>query len=233
MAENPQGEVGAGCQLMSKSTLEQEGYIVKEDSEYSVGIHFLEYGTYARTQMQIYEIAKPEVDELADTTGELTNHMIEEHGAGTYLHRSQGDRAVQVEAHVGTRVNLHSTALGRAMLSYFPRERVGEIIDRHGLKPCTPDTTTDAHELFDELTQIRDEGFAFGDEERIQGLRCVAAPILSNNNRVLGAVSVSGTSNRIRGIDFVKNYQPASSRLSTSLNSMSLTPNPSGQKLTL
>ena len=84
------------------STLVQEEYVVKDGSSYHVGIRFLEYGAYARVQLAIYEIATPEVDEFATTTGELANLMVEEHGRGSYLHRARGDKAVQVEAHVGT-----------------------------------------------------------------------------------------------------------------------------------
>jgi IclR family acetate operon transcriptional repressor len=186
------------------STLVQEEYVVKEGSSYRVGIRSLEYGAYARVQLDIYGIAKPEVDELAETTGELANLMVEEHGRGSYLHRARGNKAVQVEAHVGTRVPLHSTGLGKAILAHLPRERVDEIVERHGLPASTPNTITDREELDDELAQIREEGVALDDGERITGLRCVAAPILSKKDRILGAISVSGPSNRIRDERFTE-----------------------------
>lgn len=181
------------------STLHQEELVVKEGSTYRLGIRFLEYGAYARQITNIFEIAKPEVDDLAESTGELANLMIEEHGRGSYLHRAQGKDAVQVEAHVGTRVPLHSTGMGKAILAHLPEERVEEIIATHGLSEATSNTITDREELFDELATIREQGIAFDDGERIPGLRCVAAPILSNNGRVLGAISVSGPSNRVGG----------------------------------
>lgn len=186
------------------STLVQEEYVVKEDSSYHVGVRFLEYGAFARVQLDIYEIAKPEVDKLAKATGELANLMIEEHGRGSYLHRARGEMAVQVEAHVGTRVPLHETGLGKAIMAHLPRERVDEIVEMHGLTAATTNTITDRGKLNDELAQIRETGIALDDEERIPGLRCVAAPILSKNDRILGAISVSGPSNRIRGDRFTE-----------------------------
>lgn len=186
------------------STLVQEEYVIKHGTSYHIGIRFLEYGAYARVQLDIYGIAKPEVDNLATTTGELANLMVEEHGRGSYLHRARGEKAVQVEAHVGTRVPLHGTALGKAIMAHLPRERVDAIVDQHGLPAATPSTTTDRDALNDELAQIREDGVAFDNEERITGLRCVAAPILSKNDRVLGAISVSGPSNRIRGERFTE-----------------------------
>ena len=179
-------------------SLEAAEYLVNDDGTYRVGIRFLEHGAYARDQMKIYEIAKPEVDKLAAATGELANLLVEEHGHGSYLHRSRGVDAVQVEAHVGTRVSLHSTGLGKAILANLPDARRDEILDRHGLPERTPRTTTDRDELLDELQAIRERGYAFDDEERLKGLRCVAAPIHSNSDRVIGAISVSGPTNRLR-----------------------------------
>jgi DNA-binding IclR family transcriptional regulator len=184
------------------STLEQEEYVINNDGVYRVGIRFLELGAYARNYQNIYDIAKPEIERLADETGELANLLIEEHGRGTYLQRVKGENAVQVEAHVGTRVALHSTALGKAILAFMPREQAEEIIDRCGLEQVTENTVTSPGRLFDELDRIRENRYALDDEERLRGLRCVAAPILSNDDRVLGSVSVSGPSNRIRGDRF-------------------------------
>lgn len=181
------------------STLEQEEYVVNEDGRYRVGIRFLELGAHARNRRKIYEIAKPEVESLAEETGELANLLVEEHGRGTYLQRERGEKAVQVEAHVGTRVSLHSTALGKTILAYTPESRIDEIIEMHGIEPATPNTVTDRETLFERLETIRERGYAFDDEERLRGLRCVAAPILSNDQRVLGAISVSGPSHRIKG----------------------------------
>ena len=174
-------------------------YLVNRDGTYHVGIRFLEHGAYARNRMDIYEVAKPEVDRLAEETGELANLLVEEHGRGSYLHRARGRDAVQVEAHVGTRVYLHSTGLGKAILAHMPPERRDEILDRHGLPERTPRTTTDRDELTEELERVRERGYAFDDGERLEGLRCVAAPVQSKSGRILGAVSVSGPMNRLRG----------------------------------
>lgn len=180
------------------STLKQEEYVLKDDSTYHIGIRFLELGAYARNRMDIYQIAKPEVEKLAEETGELANLLIEEHGRGSYLHRAHGDQAVQVEAYTGTRVHLHSTALGKVILANLPRDRVEEILDIHGMPSSSENTITDRDALYDRFETIRERGYAVDDEERLKGLRCVAAPILSNQNRVLGAISLSGPTNRMQ-----------------------------------
>jgi DNA-binding IclR family transcriptional regulator len=184
------------------ATLEQEEYVVNEAGTYRVGLRFLELGAHARDRRELFSVAGPEVERLAAETGELANLLVEEHGRGTYLRRVRGENAVRVRARVGTRVPLHTTALGKAILAFTPRERVEAILDRHGLERATPDTVAGREALYDELEAVRERGHALDDEERLEGLRCVAAPVLSTDDRVLGAVSVSGPSSRIRGARF-------------------------------
>ncbi|AEM57524.1 IclR family transcriptional regulator [Haloarcula hispanica N601] len=184
------------------STLEQEEYVVNRDGVYEVGLRFLELGAYARHREKLFGIAKPEVDRLAAETGELANILVEEHGRGSYLYRARGDKAVQVKAHVGTRVPLHTTALGKAILAHMSTERVDAIVDRHGLGGEASKSISSRAELEQELADVRDRGVAFDDEERLEGLRCVAAPVLNHDNEIIGAISVSGPTNRFRGDRF-------------------------------
>jgi DNA-binding IclR family transcriptional regulator len=181
------------------STLHQEEYIVKSGSEYEVGIKFLELGNYARDRMRIYEIAKPEIDSLADQTGELVNLLVEEHGKGVYIYQAAGQQSVRVDSSVGSRVYLHATAFGKAMLANYSPERVDRIIESHGLPQFTDRTSATRAELESDFETIRDQGYAIDDEERLSGLRCIGTEIKANDGRVLGGVSISGPVNRLNG----------------------------------
>lgn len=180
------------------STLERDGYVVKEGNAYRIGLRLLDLGGHALHTERIYDIAKDEVTALAEETGELANLLVEEHGRGTYLHRAHGDDAVKTDSYIGQRVYLHNTALGNAILAHLSRDRVTEIIDRHGLPATTENTITDRDELFARLDRIREEKVAFDDEARVKGLRCVAVPIVNNNDTVEGAISVSGPTSRFQ-----------------------------------
>ncbi|WP_245779502.1 IclR family transcriptional regulator [Halostagnicola kamekurae] len=69
-------------------------------------------------------------------------------------------------------------------------------MDRLGLPEVTDKTITDRSALKDQLEEIRERGYAIDDEERVIGMRCVAAPICDENDRPIGAISVSGPTNR-------------------------------------
>jgi IclR family transcriptional regulator, acetate operon repressor len=180
------------------STLEQEEYVVREGDVYHIGMRFLEYGGYARKRNELYEVAKPEVDRLAADTGNLVNLMIEEHGWGIHLYRGEGDCAVHSISHVGTRVHLHLTAMGKAILANMPASRVDTILERQGLPDATSRTVTDRRALRAELEEIRERGHAIDDEEFVKGLRCVGVPIFDSSGDVLGAVSVAGPTHRFK-----------------------------------
>lgn len=184
------------------STLRAHHYVVKDGDQYDLGLGFFEIGEYARKRRKIYEIAQPEVTNLAEETGEVANLMVEEHGRGVYLYRAHGENAVTLDTHTGKRRYLHNTALGKAILAHFPEERVHEILDTHGLPQATKHTITDRDALFDKLDEIRERGIAYCGQERVEGLQCVAAPILSTDDRVLGAISVAGPTTRIKGERF-------------------------------
>lgn len=68
----------------------------------------------------------------------------------------------------------------KATLAYMPEERVDDIIDRHGMERYTGQTITSRAERFDDLAAVRDRGYAIDNGEKISGLRCIAAPVLSN-----------------------------------------------------
>jgi len=181
------------------STLRSNELVVKQDGEYRLSLRFLDLGKHVNDQIEIYDVVEEEIEDLAANSGEVAQFMVEQHGRGVYLAKAEGENAVQTASYVGNRNPLHCTALGKAILAHLPSERVDEIIDRHGLPAKTPNTITDREELLERLETVRDRGLAFDREEIFKGLQCVAAPVLDQEDEVIGAVSVTGPSSRMRG----------------------------------
>ena len=178
-------------------TLVELEFAMKEPDGYRVGMRFLEYGGYARGNLKVYRVARPVVNRLADETGEHANFMIEEHGLGIFLYKAKGEDAVTLDTRPGMRVPLQTSALGKAILAHMPRSEVDQIIDERGLPQVTKKTITDREVLYEQLEEIRERGYATDDEERVEGMRCIGAPILNRDDEILGAVSVSGPMSRM------------------------------------
>ena len=180
------------------TTLRQKDYVIKEENNtYQVGLRFLDVAHSARSRIDVYELARQEVDELAENSGEMALFTVEEHGVGVCLYRSLGQESVQTPLHVGYRSHLHHTAVGKAILAHLQQERVEEIVESRGLPKLTEDTVTDPNELYEELDQIRDRGIAFNRGETIHGLAGVGAPIIDPDGNVAGAMSIIGPKSRL------------------------------------
>jgi len=179
-------------------TLEDLGYVVREQGYYRISTRFLAIGAVARKKMQVFRIAKPEIDTLAEETGEHASLMIEESGLGVLPYISKGEQALDLGVSVGWRMALPTNAPGKAILAYLPEEQVETILDAHGLPAVTAATITDRSELLERLETIRERGYATDFGERVEGVRAVAVPIVVRN-RVHGAIAISGPANRMSG----------------------------------
>ena len=179
-------------------TLEKQRYIVRKGSSYRIGLRFLRFGQDALSSQAISEIAKPELESLADDTGEMANLMVEESGRGVFVHKAVGKNAVNLDTYIGKEVYLHTTALGKVILAFLPQERLDEILEEQGLPSVTENTITKRSRLEEELSDIRKSGWAFDGEERLPGLCCIAMPLLDTDDIPFGAISVSGPKNRIQ-----------------------------------
>lgn len=180
------------------STLEENHFVVKDDNRYYLGVRFFEFGEYIKKRKTIYKVGMSEVDKLAEETGDIGSMLIEEHGRGVYLYRARGEHALHLDTEVGSRVYLHNTALGKAILAHLPSQRVEAIVEQYGLPRSTPNTITEPKVLFDELATIQEQGYAVDREERADGVYCIAAPVLTNKEKVLGSVSVAGPVSRMK-----------------------------------
>jgi DNA-binding IclR family transcriptional regulator len=179
------------------STLREAGYVARtEESEYRLGLAFLDVGMAARETRRIHGEVRTKLDELAEETAEKAWCVVEEGGEAVFLARAVGDRAIRTNARVGQHVPLHELAAGKAILASLPAERRREILDGYDY-PLSGDRTREAVET--ELSEIRARGVAFGTEQFIRGVTGVAAPVTDTSGTVYGSITISGPSNRLTG----------------------------------
>ncbi|WP_226482817.1 IclR family transcriptional regulator [Natrinema amylolyticum] len=177
-------------------TLESEEIIVREDNGYRLSLQVLDMANDVRNQVANYDVIVDAVDELADETKEIAQFGIEEHGHVSYLYKAMGNQAVETASRAGGKQPMYSTSLGKAILAFLPVDRQKEIISEATFERRGPKTITDQASLYEELEETAERRYAIDDEENIEGLRCVAAPV-RNGTSVVGAVSVTGPASRI------------------------------------
>lgn len=178
------------------STLESLEYLVSDGGSYHLSLKFLSHGTAARNAVPISGQADAILSALADETGLVAWLVVEEHGRAVYLDRAVGDEVGQTYGRISKRTDLHGPAAGKAILAHLSDAKIGAIVDNYGLPARTEYTISNEDELHAELSTVRQRGYATSKHEVALGVQSVAAPV-HHEGSVLGAISVSGTSNHI------------------------------------
>ena len=183
-------------------TLQDRGYVTVDAGDYRLSYKFLTHGGLTRTYLPARELIEEKVKQISETTGERAQFLVEEHGERVYVFTDAGDQAVKMDATIGKRGPLHVSASGKAILANLPDSRRDEILSDAVMASSTSNTITDREELEASLAEIRERGFAVNDEESTSGLRAVGVPVFRDDGTVLGAISVSGPANRLKGSYF-------------------------------
>ena len=87
---------------------------------------------------------------------------------------------------------LHSSGIGKALIAWLPDEKIDQLIPEDKLIKYTDTTITSKKQLKKELAKIRSQGWAYDNQEDVQGVHCIAAPIFNKNNEPIAAISISG-----------------------------------------
>ena len=165
-------DLSAGAVHTHLATLREYGLIVKEGTTYRLGPQLVPFGEFVKHHSPLYQAARPELDALANETGECAHLLVENNGLSVFIYEAFGDNAVGTSYHVRSRTvpphYLHNHAAGKALLAHYPSERVDEIIAEHGLEPATEETITDRETLRSAFRTIRERGYALNDEEEIR-----------------------------------------------------------------
>lgn len=177
-------------------TLHEAGYLTRENDEYHLGLRFLKHGGHVRHNLEIYQAAKTELDDLARRTGESVDFGVVEQGKRVLVYKTQGPDVVTQKPVTGDYAHMHMTALGKAMLATLDDDQVSDIVDTHGLPKATQHTIDTREELFDELDRTRERGYSIEDEERRDGIRAIGAAIERGSERP-SAISISGPKSQL------------------------------------
>ncbi len=181
------------------SALMKRGFVEKnpENGLYRLGLKCFQIGLSALNQIDLRWIARPLLEDLSRKTEETVNLTVLQGKEVACIERIDSPGFINIQIPLGSRLPLYSSAGGKALLAHLEDEQINLILREKGLKGFTENTITDFPTLKKELAGIRERGYAVDNEELYYGIRCVAAAIFDHHRRVVGAVSISGTTARI------------------------------------
>jgi IclR family acetate operon transcriptional repressor len=174
------------------ATLRARGYIDRDPvtDRYRLGSRVLTIAGAFLNNLDLRHVARPALQALCERTHELVHLATLDHGEVVTIERIEGKHPVSLQTGVGARRPVYCTASGKAIVAYLPTETVDRILAQ-AMPAYTPRTITSPAAMHEHLAEVRRLGYAIDDEERIEGVRCAAAPVFGHDGSVVGAISVA------------------------------------------
>ena len=171
------------------------------------------------------------LDELAEMTGETIHLAVPSGTDVVYIAKIESKHTLGMSSHIGARLPMYSTSLGKAILAFSAPELLQAVLTERP-QARTAHTITSPKALRAELITVRSQGFALDNQENEEGICCVGAPIIDYTGNAIAAISISGPCermNRERAIQLGPLLWESTQRVSRRRGFSGQFPNPNGR----
>jgi IclR family acetate operon transcriptional repressor len=191
--------IAASTAYRMLTTLSHHGMVEFDQAAqlWSVGVGTYSMGSAFLRRRKLVDRARAIMQGLMEATGETANLGVAEDDCVVFVSQVETHQAIRAFFRPGTRSTFHASGIGKAILAYLPPDRIEAILRKAGLEAYTAKTLADPASLARDLAEIRERGFAIDDEERNEGMRCVAAAIFNEFGEPVAGISVSGPTVRV------------------------------------
>lgn len=194
-------DVGMSTAHRLASTLVSEGFLAKDPNTkmYRPGVSILSLGNVVDTQMDRFHKFVPFLEALVEKSRETVHLGVLRNDSIIYLHKIESNHPVRLQTHKGRLNPIHCTSSGKVILAYLPPEEVKRILAK-GMPRFTSKTVTSPEVLVKQLEHIRRQGFVVSEEEFLEGVTSIAAPIHNRLGTVMAALNIAGPTQRMKGM---------------------------------
>jgi len=126
---------------------------------------------------------------LSSAVGETCNLVAAEEEGMFYIDRVETQWPLRIQLPVGSHVPFHCTASGKMFLSCLPEHELAGMLAASKLESHARNTITDADDLCRELAANSARGYSVDNEEFIDGMIALAAPIRDPDGRFHAAIA--------------------------------------------
>ena len=165
---------------------------------YRLGMRLLELGNMVKARLNVRDAALAPMRELHKLTQQPVNLSMRQGDEIIYVERAYSERSgMQVVRAIGGRAPLHLTSVGKLFLAFDDPQRLRSYATRTGLAGQTRNSITQLPILERELSKARQYGIARDNEELELGVRCMAAGIYDDQNKLVAGLSISAPADRL------------------------------------
>lgn len=163
---------------------------------YQPGLRLVQLAHAAWAQSSLAAVAAPYLDILAGRLGEALHLAQFDNGHVIFVDKRRPIYRFDTLAQAGQVVPAYCTGVGKAILAFLAPAERDRMISQQAFVPYTENTLVSPDRLYSELNAIKTAGVAFDREEHEVGIISIAAPIMSDDATVLGALSIATATSR-------------------------------------
>ena len=175
------------------AALTEAGFVDKDSAgHYMLGNKLVRLASKVRRSVDLREVALDIMETLCEEIGETVNLTVREGDEVIYIERvTAAKRMMRVEQVIGSRAPLHVTAVGKLMLAELGEHFIRAYVARSGLKSYTRHTISTEADLLNITQQVKNQGFAYDNEEAEEGVGCIGVLIYDSSHHVVAGLSIS------------------------------------------
>jgi len=190
--------------------LERAGYLQRDERtrRYMLGSKVFGLANFALAVTALRQKSYPVMESLMKRTNLRVQVAVMDHDQAVLMELISPPLVRAAAAWPGKRLDLHCTALGKALAAYEPEERLKRLITEHTFARHNANTISSTEGFLLELDKTRERGYAIDDEEFDLGNRCLAAAILDPPGHAVGAIGIAGSTTDIHqeNIEMLSGY---------------------------
>ena len=161
---------------------------------YRVGMRLLYLGNRLQDKITLRSVAWLFMQELAEETHKTIELSTLDRDQLILIEQIEGTEGVRLYSRVGgVYPYFHALAAGKIYLAHMDPGKRRKVLDKIGLPAVTEHTITRMDKLEEELLRVRENGYAFEDQELRRGVRRVGAPIYDYQNNLAGCIGIAAT----------------------------------------
>ncbi len=183
---------------------------------YQLGMNTMPFAADVCAESDLKKLCSPHIQALSRKLGMVAQVGVREGAEVRIIDRAEIP-GVRLGSWIGRHLDLHCTAIGKALISYLTDPEVENLIASRGLPRHNQNTLCSVELLRTQFAETRRLGFATDDEEHELGIRCVASPVFNHLGGVVAGICVfapigrlSRTEMRNVGAELVKSAQEIS-----------------------
>ena len=176
-------------------TLQNHNFLQFDEAtkKYSLGMGLIDVTRFMARDVGVVHVVRPWLARIVDRTGlsALFAQRISDNRL-MVLDQEQTTNDIRLTVSIGRRIPITYRATGRAVLAFLPDADIKRLVANNRLIPSTSKTLADPDRILADVALIRERGFSTADEESMDGVMALGAPVFNEMGEPAFAVTILG-----------------------------------------